>query len=187
MRSIPQEKLILLDRLVPHLDYGQTAVYQDFENDIVEALEKGIDLLRKYEKLYLVYPKILPYPPEIVKGFRCFCMQYQFKYQVLHEIDNDHEVNNKEAYIVIEETDLVTLIKKTRSAGLTIGKDTGIISYNETPLKEILLDGITVISTDHPKMGEMAARLIMENRRERIKNSFVLIRRNSLCIKLLHQ
>lgn len=180
LRSIPEEKLILLDRLVPHMDYSHAAVYQDFENDIVEALENGLDLLKKYKKLYIVYPGMLPYPPEIIKGFRSFCMQYNFKYQVLNEIDNDHQVQSGEAYIVIEETDLVNLIKKTRSGGLTIGKDTGIISYNETPLKEILLDGITVISTDHHRMGEMAARLIMENRREKIKNSFVLIRRNSL-------
>jgi DNA-binding LacI/PurR family transcriptional regulator len=58
---------------------------------------------------------------------------------------------------------------------LVIGKDVGIISYNETPLKEILLDGITVISTDHAKMGELAAQLILENRTERIKNDFHLL------------
>jgi len=81
---------------------------------------------------------------------------------------------------VIEETDLVTLIKSCQTKGLKIGKDVGIISYNETPLKEILLDGITVISTDHHKMGETAAKLILENRKEKIKNPFVLIQRKSL-------
>ena len=82
--------------------------------------------------------------------------------------------------VVIEEMDLVNLIKKTRSQHLTIGKDVGIISYNETPLKEVLLDGITVISTDHEKMGESAARLILNNSQESIKNPFVFIRRKSL-------
>ncbi len=63
---------------------------------------------------------------------------------------------------------------------LKIGKDVGIISYNETPLKEILLDGITVITTDHGFMGETAARLILNDSVEKIKNPFSFIRRKSL-------
>ena len=47
-------------------------------------------------------------------------------------------VNTKEVYVVIEEPDLVTLIKSCQSQKLKIGKDVGIISYNDTPLKEIL-------------------------------------------------
>jgi DNA-binding LacI/PurR family transcriptional regulator len=56
----------------------------------------------------------------------------------------------------------------------------GIVSYNETPLKEILLDGITVISTDHEAMGTTAARMIMDKKLEKVKNPFKLILRNSL-------
>jgi DNA-binding LacI/PurR family transcriptional regulator len=99
---------------------------------------------------------------------------------VLNEIEATTVISKKELYIVIEEPDLVTLIKNCRIKGIKIGKDVGIISYNETPLKEILLDGITVISTDHHKMGETAAMLILENRKEKIKNPFAFIQRKSL-------
>ena len=91
-----------------------------------------------------------------------------------------HQLKTGEAYIVIEETNLVNLIKSCRSGELKVGKDVDIISYNETPLKEILLDGISIISTDHAKMRETAARLILENRKEKIKNPFTLILRKSL-------
>ena len=180
IRKIPPEKLIILDKDIPYFFEKAAAVYQDFKNDIAEALESGHDLLKKYTRLFLVHPKIIPYPPEIVTGFRNFCMQYNFAYKIINEINCNTETNPKEAYIVIEETDLVSLIKQCRSKGLKIGKDIGIISYNETPLKEILLDGITVISTDHSKMGETAAKLILENRKDRIKNPFMMIRRKSL-------
>ena len=40
---------------------------------------------------------------------------------------------------------------------LVIGKQVGIISYNETPLKKIILNGITTISTDFEAMGIEAA------------------------------
>lgn len=180
LRSIPPDKLVILDKKVTFNDIKAAAVYQDFENDIVDALEQGLDLLKKYNELYLVYPKLIPYPPEIVRGFRKFCMQNDYKYEIIPEINFSTVVRPGKAFIVIEETDLVNLIKKCRLKKLKIGKEVGIISYNETPLKEILLDGITVISTDHENMGEMAAQLILENSKEKIKNPFKLIRRKSL-------
>ena len=99
---------------------------------------------------------------------------------MLDEVTELTEVDAKQAYIVIEEIDLCNVIKKARGKNLQIGKEVGIISYNDSPLKEILLDGITVITTDHNQMGETAARLILENSKEKIKNPFVLIRRGSL-------
>jgi DNA-binding transcriptional regulator YhcF (GntR family) len=180
IKTIPEDQLLILDKNIPHSDLNCPAVYQDFENDIVDALEQGLDLLRKYNKLFLLYPKKISYAPEIVRGFRNFCMQNDYKYEILSEVNDSCEVKAGEAYIVIEESDLATLIKKSGQNGLKIGKDLGIISYNESPLKEILLDGITVISTDHKKMGETAARLILENSKEKIRNPFVLIRRKSL-------
>jgi DNA-binding LacI/PurR family transcriptional regulator len=107
-------------------------------------------------------------------------MQNSFKNQVIPGITKDTPVNQGEVFIVIEETDLANLIKICLSKRLEPGKDVGIISYNETPLKEVLLNGITVLSTDHIKMGETAAELIMNNSRENIKNPFVLIKRGSL-------
>jgi DNA-binding LacI/PurR family transcriptional regulator len=107
-------------------------------------------------------------------------MQYEFPFSIKNEICTNADPKAQETYIVIEETDLVNLIKRCRCNNLEIGKDVGIISYNDTPLKEILLDGITVISTDHSRMGAVAAKLILENRKEKIKNPFSLIIRKSL-------
>ena len=180
LKKIPADQLIILDKDIPYTHSKYAGVYQDFKNDIYNALESGLDLLKKYSKIILVFPKIIPYPKEIITGFRSFCNGYNFSYEIINEIDTSTIIKKKDAYIVVEETDLVTLIKSCQTKGLKIGKEVGIISYNETPLKEILLDGITVISTDHHQMGAMAATLILENRKEKIKNPFVLIRRKSL-------
>lgn len=180
IRKIAPEKVIMLDKDLDTASLKYAAVYQDFTHDIYEALESGIDLLKKYTKLVLVHPRIIPYPAEIKNGFRFFCSNNNFNYETIHEIDLDRNIEKGEVYIVIEETDLVNLIKICRQKKYSIGKDLGIISYNETPLKEILLDGITVISTDHVKMGEIAAKLILENRKEKVKNPFMMIRRKSL-------
>jgi DNA-binding transcriptional regulator YhcF (GntR family) len=180
IRSIPPEKLILLDKKIPDVDLRCGAVFQDFEHDIINALGEGLDLIRKYSQLYMVHPVLVPYPPEILKGFRKFCMQNFFKGQVISEVCLNTPVSKGDVYIVKEETDLANVIKICKRQNLKIGHDVGIISYNETPLKEVLLDGITVISTDHVKMGETAAELILKHSKENIKNPFSFIRRNSL-------
>ncbi|MFP3467889.1 substrate-binding domain-containing protein, partial [Leifsonia sp. SIMBA_070] len=78
----------------------------------------------------------------------------------------------------IEDSDLVNLIQQIREKSLIMGQDVGVISYNETPLKALL--GITVVSTDFKKMGEAAAELVLNGRKEVFKNPFQYIERNSL-------
>lgn len=180
LKQIPGEKLILLDRDLPELGEHYSAVYQNFRTDIIDALESVKPLLLKYEKLVYVNPDIVPYPPEIVNGFKSFCTLNDFDYSILGDMDASIPVSRGEAYIVIEETDLVNLVKICRSKNLKIGTDIGIISYNETPLKEILLDGITVISTDHEAMGRSAANIILNRQEQKIKNPFTLIQRGSV-------
>ena len=75
--------------------------------------------------------------------------------------------------------DLAELIKLCRDKNLSVGADIGIISYNETVLKEVLAEGITVISTDLTYMGEKLAWLILSKEKVKIKNPFRMIRRKS--------
>ena len=180
LQLIPGNQLVILDKDITDFITPYRAVFQDFNNDIITALESGLKALKKYKKITLVYPVNIPYPPEIKVGFIFFCKQHGFDWSIIHEIGDDTTVNEGEVYIVIEETDLVSLIKNCETRKLCIGKQVGIISYNDTPVKEILQGGITVISTDHEMMGETAARLILENRKEKIKNPFRMIFRKSL-------
>jgi DNA-binding transcriptional regulator YhcF (GntR family) len=181
IRQIPESQLLLLDKDLPEITGKHAAVYQNFEKDIYEALYEALPSLKKYNSLVFVNPSsIVPYPPEIRKGFQYFCRMNDFDFSVMEGIELNTPVKAGQAYIVIEETDLVNLVKICRQNNLAIGKEVGIVSYNETPLKEILLDGITVISTDHEQMGITAARMIQEKSTERVKNPFKLILRRSL-------
>lgn len=61
-----------------------------------------------------------------------------------------------------------------------VGKEVGIISYNETPVKKIILNGITTVSTDFRAIGKMAAQLILEGSAKHIEVPFILTLRDSL-------
>ena len=76
--------------------------------------------------------------------------------------------------------DLVTLIERLISEKFEIGKTVGVISYNETPLKKIILNGITTISTDFQLMGAKAAEMILNNKQTHVEVPFYLNRRASL-------
>jgi DNA-binding LacI/PurR family transcriptional regulator len=78
------------------------------------------------------------------------------------------------------EDDLIAILDQIKEKGLTLGQDVGLISYNETPIKRLLFEGISTISTDFVKMGEMAADLVKSNARKKIENPFSFIHRSSL-------
>lgn len=179
INDISGGKLILLDKLIPGIKTEHGAVYENFEKDIFEALKEALPQLSKYQTLKIVFPSYTYFPDEILKGFQNFCQHYAFNYKVVHNIA-DEKIKAGEAYINLMEDDLVVLLDKIQATQLKVGTDVGIISYNETPWKRFILNGITTVSTDFVKMGEMAAQMILDNEIKQVEVPFALIRRNSL-------
>lgn len=176
---IPRHKLILLDRRLEDVHHYFGCVYQDYEHNLYQALREVRSLLDKYQILKLVFPVGTHQPKEIINGFQRFCIDHSFKGRLVPDIRKDI-LQRGEAYITLLEDDLVGLVKKIKEAGLQVGREVGILSYNENPLKEVLLDGISVISTDFKLIGETAARMILDSKMGTVENPFRLILRNSL-------
>ena len=177
LETIPPNELVLLDKDVPELATAPLSVYQNFDKDICEALENAQDLLAKYSRMVLVLPSDGNYPTEIAHGFRSFCVNYNKVFTIKENAANE-SLQPGTAYVVIEETDLSELVKKVRQSSYRLGQEIGIISFNETTLKELL--NITVITTDFEAMGYTAASLLLDNKHIKVKNPFYMIRRDSL-------
>ncbi|RYE35449.1 MAG: GntR family transcriptional regulator [Sphingobacteriaceae bacterium] len=176
---IPKEKLVLLDKKIPDVNGEYAAVYENFEKDIYVSLDQAREQLSKYHTIKLIFPKDSYFPKEIIKGFSRFCQQYAFMHKVISSL-TEEELQEGVAYINLMENDLVALIEKIISSQFEIGKQIGVISYNETSLKKIILNGITTISTDFKEMGTLAAQLILENSRRHVEVPFTLTLRKSL-------
>ena len=67
-----------------------------------------------------------------------------------------------------------------KNQNFILGQDIGIISYNDTLLKEIVEGGITTISTDFNEMGKRLAEMILNKEQVKIENPNKLIIRNSI-------
>lgn len=180
IKEIPSEKLILMDNNQMDLGQGHTEIYQDFENDIYESLKNALDKIRVYKKVALVYPEksVYPYPRRILHGFRKFCVEFDIDFEIISEVCEDFVLKKGDLFITIVEADLVMLINQIRNDEYIIGKDIGVISYNDSPLKELL--GISVMTTDFVFIAKKLASLILNKQKEIVKAPFNFIDRNSI-------
>ncbi|RZJ92203.1 MAG: GntR family transcriptional regulator [Chryseobacterium sp.] len=177
INKIPKEKLILLDKKLTGVEGSFGAVFEDFELDIYNTFNKAKVQLSKYATLVMVFPINSYYPEEIIKGFVLFCRQFNFNYRIIDSLESD-EIMKGSLYVTVMEEDLIVLLEKVFTTDLVIGKDIGLISYNETPIKKILVNGITTISTDFELLGRSAAELVLDNSKRHIKIPVTLIQRN---------
>ncbi|RZK82137.1 MAG: GntR family transcriptional regulator [Pedobacter sp.] len=179
INEIPKDKLILLDKKISGIDGEYAAAYENFEKNIYDALEEAREELSKYHTLKIIFPKRSYFPKEILDGFHRFCQQYAFSHHVVSNIVTE-PINEGEVFINLMEADLVILLERLISMNFNIGDNIGVISYNETPLKKILLNGITTISTDFKFMGTVAADLILDNSKRHVEVPFYYTKRASI-------
>lgn len=175
LAPIPHEKLYLLDIKPDYLKRDFVGIYQDFENDVKETFTSILHLIKKYNSITLVFRNtITDLPKPLEKGFIDFCLKHNIPHRVIYEkVGSD--IKAGESYIVIDDEDLVKIVETANKKKLEFGKDIGIISYNDTPLKKVINNGISVISTDFHAMGVGIAEMITSSKNfiKRNKSTFV--------------
>ncbi|WP_272151657.1 GntR family transcriptional regulator [Tenacibaculum aiptasiae] len=177
LNKIPQKKVYILDQTNSELSH-YPAIYQNFEKDIFNGLLEGLKLLKKYDHLIFLFEEDKQ-PNGLLKGFKKFCSMNRFKNSVIESLEG-FEIEKGDVFIIPDDRNLIRIIKKVKETKYKIASDIGIISYNDTLLKEIVEDGITTISTDFKAMGKKLAQMISNNEEEQIENENKLIIRNSL-------
>ncbi|RYH75802.1 GntR family transcriptional regulator [Flavobacteriaceae bacterium 144Ye] len=175
--KLPEDKVYILDQMPIELQH-YPSIHQNFENDIFKSLNDAFHLIKKYERVVLLFPS-LKQPKGMLNGFQKFRKSIDFPCEVIDSLDN--RIPEKgEVYLVLDDHDLILLIKKIKEQQLKTGYDIGIISYNDTLLKEVVEGGITTISTDFKAMGKRLAQMLMKEEKQNIENPNTLIIRHSL-------
>lgn len=181
LNKIRPDRRIIVDYLETGLEGPYSCIYQDFENNIYNALSQALPLVHKYQHLNLVLPDYIYQGPLVKKGFLRFCDEHAFNHIITKSVEEE-QFRMKTLFITTNryETDDVNIIKMIHKKGWQLGKEVGLISYNDSLVKEVLEGGITTISTDFVEMGRLAAAAILENKIEKIATSCHLIIRKSL-------
>ena len=177
---IPNRKLIMIDHWLRSYTGNYGAVYQDFENDVYEGLMQGLDKLRTTSCLKVMTMASSLYGPVICKGVDRFCMEQRINVEFMTSAPE--MINPGETYLVINsqlDSGLAALARRIREQNLEVGKDVFIISYNEFDLNEVVLNGLTTISTDFKQMGKTAAMMILNRKSWKVHCDFNMTRRGT--------
>ena len=177
IQNLPEDKVYILDQVQEGLSY-YPSVYQNFEKDIFEGLSSLMLKIINYKKVILLFSDDKQ-PQGILKGFQKFCKQYNIISEVVSSIKNRVPVEG-EVYVLLDDKNLIRIIKKIKENGLVLAHNIGVVSVNDTMLKEVVEDGITTISTDFNLMGQKLAEMILNNQKEQIENPSSLILRKSI-------
>ncbi len=177
IEKLPTDKVYILDQT--HEELNQyAAIFQNFEKDIYTNLSKVLERIKNYKNLILLYSEDRQ-PQGMLKGFKAFCKTNSIKNSVINSLENI-SLNKGDVFVIPDDKNLLRIIKKIKEEKLMLSKDIGIISYNDTLLKEIVEGGITTISTDFNEMGKRLADMIRNKEQIQIENTNTLILRNSL-------
>jgi DNA-binding transcriptional regulator YhcF (GntR family) len=179
INRLPKSKLILLDKNIRGISGDFGTVYENFASDIYQALVQLFQQLRKYHTICLIYEESGYFPEDIVQGFVKFCESYNVNYKVRYDLRSGN-VREGEAYIVVSDDRMMALLKEIHDRELVIGKEVGIISYNDNDAKKVMQNGLTTISTDFFKMGKLAADMIRTGSMTKIENTFNIHLRSSV-------
>lgn len=150
LNEIPKHKL--LQALRPPVISGTSYISQGFDEELIHALCQVKENIHKYNHFKLIFTEKRGYPEEIREAFSTFCKHINIPNSIEKEVTKDM-IQKGAAFFTIEDNDLIKVVKWTEEKGFRIGHETGLISYNETPMKEIIRNGVTVISTDFKQIG----------------------------------
>ena len=116
----------------------------------------------------------------IQKGVKNFTDKYNIQVEFRATIPDD--ISKNDCFLLLNsqlDAGLVELTQKTTATGMKIGSDVTIISYNDVDLNELVLGGLTTVSTDFREMGRMAAEMIKSQKMEKVHCPFYMNRRKT--------
>lgn len=102
----------------------------------------------------------MKHPKSSVEYFVRYCQDTHLECAVEEDVEQ-LQVKEGTAYLAIKQQDVVKVVKQGRLQGLVCGKDYGLLAYNDIPSYEVIDEGITALTIDWQKMGDEAARFVL--------------------------
>jgi DNA-binding transcriptional regulator YhcF (GntR family) len=179
LKKIPEQKLLLLDfGAFDKLNYSY--ICQDFDESFYQCILSYQQQIKKYKRFILVFPESISHPVSSIGAFVRFCEHAGMDYSVYKKKSEWEGVQHGDVFLCIQPEDLVQIIKDADLKGYTPGVEVGVIAYNDSPMLDVIRNGITSMSIDFGLMGEMAAQFIVAKVPVRAYLPTLLINRNSV-------
>jgi DNA-binding transcriptional regulator YhcF (GntR family) len=158
IKKIPREQLLVIDWKI-HSSVDNSFVYQNFGEPVYSCLEQNISKISTYKEFTFFYPPFTYHPKIAIEYFEKFCTDYKIKHNVVYESEN-FKIKKGGLYFLVSDRTLANFLDQCEEKNLEPGHDVGVISYNDTPMKKYVKNGISVISTNFELMGQKAAEFV---------------------------
>ncbi len=163
LSQLDPSKVLLLD--LGDFDKGNYSyVCQDFGKSVYTCLAANLEAIKKYREFVLCLPEESHHPEILVRYFRKFARDNHIPSRLIREISGQ-DIRKGRVYLVIRQQDLVQVVNHCRQQNWKMGSELGLIAYNDIPVYGIIGNGITSLSTDFSRMGELAAKSIASNQK----------------------
>ncbi len=159
--KIPHEQLLVIDWRI-HAGKNTSVVYQDFGDSVFRCLSANIGTLKKYKEFVFYYPTFTYHPKETIEHFEKLCTSHNLKHSVIYA-DDAFKIREGVLYLLVSDRTLANFLDQCAEKKYEPGREVGVISYNETPMKKYVKNGITVLSTNFELMGQKAAEFVASN------------------------
>lgn len=180
LRMIPPKKLLLVDR---YLDLGEEYSYvtQKFEEPMYQALVELKPTLLRYQKYVLFYhsESNSHYPAGILWAYQKFMNENGLNSEIKTHYDPG-ALEKGTVYFTLGDDDLWEILKECKDRKWIVGEDIGLLSHNDSTVKEMISGGISTFSTDFRLMAQEAANYVLNRQKIQKIIPSILIRRNSL-------
>lgn len=159
IQKIPSEQLLVIDWKI-HSTEDQSFVYQNFGEPIYACLKENLKSIQKYNDFTFFYPTFTYHPKIAIDYFKKFCTDFGIKHSVIYDVEK-FKIKKGGLYFLVSDRTLASFLDQCAEKGFEPGREAGVISYNETPMKKYVKNGITVISTNFELMGQKAAEFVV--------------------------
>lgn len=179
LKKIPSDRLIILDHSFSSISHTFASIVCRPSDQINKVFNAQLNLFNKYRSFNLVLTEEDYFDADVINGCRKFCESISMNFKILDGLDEE-DMRLGEIYFTLADVDLAKAIHFALKNKFEVGKDIGLIGYNDSSFKELLVGGISVLSSKPKEMGKLAAEMILENSKKNIEIELQFIQRNSL-------
>ncbi len=158
--KLPQKRLMLLDIPADIKESESAYIYQNSDVNFRKALYDALPFIGKYKKFYMVFNPKSFHPVERIAAFEKFCKENNLSAEILSDVD-ENLVRKGTFLMLMDDVHLVKLLLTAKEKQIKVKEDFGVITYDDTPIKQVVADGVATISIDFKNLGKLVAEQLL--------------------------
>jgi len=162
LSDFPQKKLMLLDLFADFPNKKCSQLLQNFDENLYKGLTYLDEKIAQYKgwSFNICFNPDKRHPKEMPAAFLKYCKDRKIE-AFVHNKFTPEKLKKNTLWFMLDDEDFVNLIMEARTRKYELLKDYAFLTYNDTLIKRVVLNGITTLSIDFYAMGVAVGKQIL--------------------------